>query len=77
MTLQQCFDPQFLHSTLSLSFHVTCFHPACANMVFRNVFMIISLVELDQEGDNVQADDMQYLGRLPGLDSLSSQTGPS
>ena len=46
-------------------------------MVFRNVFMIISLIELDQEGDNVQADDMHILGRLPGLDSLSSQTGPS
>jgi hypothetical protein len=45
--------------------------------IFRNVFMIISLIELDQEGDNVQADDMQYLGKLPGLDSLSSQTGPS
>ena len=46
-------------------------------MLSTNVVMIISLIELDEEDDNVQADDMHILGRLPVLGSLSSRTGPS
>lgn len=50
-----------------LSFHKGI--PKCFHKFF--------LIGLDQEDDNVQADDMHILGRLPVLGSLSSQMGPS